>query len=103
MAWLARFVRICCSGAIKEGSHACSQEGKMMVSTQHRTTDPQHRLEGVHDTPPPTPTEHEVASLLSNLELYEQALLVYEEAIEQNPADPLAYIGKGNMLLFLGE
>lgn len=74
-----------------------------MVPTQHRATDPERRIESVSAPAAQEPSEHEVAGLLSNLELYEPALVAYEEAIERNPADPLASIGKGNMLLFLGQ
>lgn len=74
-----------------------------MVPTQHRATDPERRTERAPGQDTQAPTAYEVAGELSDLELYEQALLTYEEAIERNPIDFLAYIGKGNMLLFLGQ
>lgn len=79
-----------------------SKARKAMIGTRHRATDPERETASASSVPPePVLSAHEMGSCSSQLDWYAEALEAYEAAIRHNPADTLAYVGKGNMLLLL--
>ncbi len=75
-----------------------------MIGTRHRTTDPEKSTAGAQIQVAELPwAENETGGLLSEFDLYPEALEAYEAVIARDPANALAYIGKGNALLFLNR